>query len=100
LKLGRVLDKPTGLNDANKAMFNDIGKAAGAEFIVARGSRVKGYWIDSSDYDCVIWMPSSKSKEVQDKLKEFMKQNNIKIDAQVNDKATATDGIMLEVNYG
>lgn len=89
-----------GLSDADKAMFNAIGKAAGADFIIAKGSRIKGYWVDSSDYDCIIWLPSIQAKKVHDKLKEFMKQNNIKIDAQVNDRVSVTDGIMLEVNYG
>jgi hypothetical protein len=100
LKLGRETDKPIGLNNADKAMFLSIGKACNAPFIIARGSRVKGYWIDSSDYDCVIWLPYIQANRVRKALDEFMQVNKIKIDAQVSNVATGAGGIMLEVNYG
>jgi predicted nucleotidyltransferase len=89
LKPDREL-KPLGLTEYDKLIFSSIAKELGQKRVIAVGSRVKGYWTESSDYDVLI--VTTVTKALREKVKELEKKMNIKIDV--------SSGLHWQPNFG
>jgi predicted nucleotidyltransferase len=93
----RAVTHSIGLNEKDLTIFKQIGKYVGSSYIIARGSRIKGYWIETSDYDVVIGLEPKKRLQILPNLKKLEKELNIKIDFICSDKVFPSDGIMIEI---
>ncbi len=72
--------RPPGLNDQDRAVYRSLAAALNVPYVVARGSRVAGHWVDDSDYDVLV--PSTRP-DLRAVLGEHGASNRIRWDAQV-----------------
>jgi predicted nucleotidyltransferase len=95
MKEGRALGK-IGLSKKDLNIYLIIAKRVNAPFIIATGSRVKGYSISKSDYDGIICLPNNEREKIQKQLRLVEIELEIKIDMTVSNIVFPSDGIMLE----
>jgi predicted nucleotidyltransferase len=95
MKQGRE-QKPLGLSESDKIIFVEVASRLGVPRLVAIGSRVKGYWTESSDYD--VLLVQTVSAELRKRAKEVGEQLGIKIDVVSGLHWQPSYGIYVEAN--
>ena len=99
MKQGRVKGEPV-LSDADRKMYSLLAQHLGIERLIATGSRVRGYAIASSDYDCIAVAPSSEALKLHAKAQEWAAKNKVKVDMTVSDKNAPPEGYYVEADNG